>query len=106
MAKCATNASGAIWWPNFELMQVPPFGTNSGGITWWSNFELIQVEPHTLGTNAGGILEFYLAGEITQVKDSIPWVRCAFGNVLTEDRFQKKRPSCLLIKLQNSIHHP
>ena len=26
---------------------------------------------------------FYLAGEITQVKESIPWVRRASGNVLT-----------------------
>ena len=25
---------------------------------------------------------FYFAGEITQVMDSIPWVRCASGNVL------------------------
>ena len=25
----------------------------------------------------------YLAGEINQVKESIPWVRCASGNVLT-----------------------
>ena len=51
-------------------MQVaPPVGTNSGGITWWSNFELIQVEP------------LYLAGEITQVKEAIPWFRCASGNV-------------------------
>ena len=24
---------------------------------------------------------FYLAGEITQVKESIPWVRCASGNI-------------------------
>ena len=24
---------------------------------------------------------FYLAGEITQVEESIPWVRCASGNV-------------------------
>ena len=24
---------------------------------------------------------FFLAGEITQVKESIPWVRCASGNV-------------------------
>ena len=24
---------------------------------------------------------FYLAGEITQVLDAIPWVRCASGNV-------------------------
>ena len=26
-------------------------------------------------------MEFYLAGEMTQVIDSIPWVRCASGNV-------------------------
>ena len=26
-------------------------------------------------------VEFYLAGEITQGIDSIPWVRCASGNV-------------------------
>ena len=26
-------------------------------------------------------MTFYLAGEITQVKESIPWVRCASGNV-------------------------
>ena len=26
-------------------------------------------------------LAFILAGEITQVKESIPWVRCASGNV-------------------------
>ena len=28
---------------------------------------------------------FYLAGEITQVKESIPWVRCASGNVFDEN---------------------
>ena len=49
------------------------FGTNAGGTTWWSNFELIQVEPMQVA--------FYLAGEIFQVKESIPWVRCASGNV-------------------------
>ena len=26
-------------------------------------------------------MAFFLAGEITQVKESIPWVRCASGNV-------------------------
>ena len=25
---------------------------------------------------------FYFAGEITEVLDAIPWVRCASGNVL------------------------
>ena len=27
---------------------------------------------------------FYLAGKITQVKESIPWVRCASGNVFRD----------------------
>ena len=62
MGKFVTYASGAIWWPNLELMQVAPsggqnlnqcfamqialqFGTNASGATWQSNFELVQVEP-------------------------------------------------------------
>ena len=41
----------------------------TSGTTYnWPNLEPIQVA-------------FYLAGEITQVIDSIPWVRCASGNV-------------------------
>ena len=44
VAKFATNASRATWWPNLEPMQVA---------------------------------FFLLAGEITQVKESIHWVRCA-----------------------------
>ena len=28
-------------------------------------------------------LAFYLAGELTQVLDAIPWVRCASGNVFS-----------------------
>ena len=47
---------------------VAKFGTNASGAIWWPNLELLQVEPP-------------LAGEITQVKASIPWVRCASGNV-------------------------
>ena len=42
---------------------------------------------------------FYLAGEITQVIDSIPWVRCASGNVYHEDGGVKTRSQGLLIKL-------
>ena len=44
-------------------------GTNSNCITCWANLEPMQVA-------------LYLAGEITQVKESISWVRCASGNVL------------------------
>ena len=41
---------------------------NANCVIWWSNLEPMQVA-------------FYLAGEITQVLDTIPWVRCASGNV-------------------------
>ena len=41
----------------------------------WNHIQLVK-----FGTNASGIL-FLLAGEITQVKESIPVVRCASGNV-------------------------
>ena len=47
------------------------FGTSSGGsgTTYnWPNLEPMQVA-------------LYLDGEITQVIDSLPWVRCASGNV-------------------------
>ena len=85
-ATYATYASGAIWCPNLQLMQVVPsggqicnkckwchlvvakFGTNASCAIWWPSLELIQVEPP-------------LAGEITQVLDAIPWVRCASGDV-------------------------
>ena len=44
----------------------------------------------------------YLAGEITQVKESIPWVRCASGNVSNQNRaaplllsFQEQKAAAL-----------
>ena len=62
MAKFATYASGAIWWPNLQLIQVVPsggqiwnnckwshlvviFATNESGVIWWPNLQLIQVAP-------------------------------------------------------------
>ena len=79
MAKFGTNASGAIWWPNLQPMQVvASFATDSSGAIWWPNFELIQVEPHTICQIWN---QCFLTGEVTQAKESIPWVRCASGNV-------------------------
>ena len=70
MAKFGTNAIGAIWWTTLQLMQIAPSGGQIANcITCWPNLEPMQVA-------------FYLTGEITQVIDSIPWVRCASGNVL------------------------
>ena len=62
VAKFATNASGAVCWPNLQLMQVVPscgqvcnsckwrhlvanFATNANGAIWWSNLQLMQVAP-------------------------------------------------------------
>ena len=54
------------------MLVAPPVGqiwTNTSGTTYnWPNLEPMQVA-------------FFLAGEITQVKESIPWVRIASGNV-------------------------
>ena len=55
-------------------------------------------------------MAFYLAGEITQVIDSIPWVRCASGNVyyyllyrsIAEAHFQKSRAEAALGKIGDS----
>ena len=47
---------------------VAKFVTGASGATWW------PLEPMQVA--------FYLAGEITQVKEAILWVRCASGNVL------------------------
>ena len=38
---------------------------------------------------------FYLAGGITQVLDSIPWVRCASGNVFPKNLFWKQNPKLI-----------
>ena len=54
-----------FWWHHL----VVKFWTNTSGTTYnWPNLEPKQVA-------------FYSAGEITQVIDSLPWVRCASGNV-------------------------
>ena len=49
------------------------FVTDASGATWWPNLEPMQVAF------------FLLAAEITQVKEAIPWVRCASGNVFPPD---------------------
>ena len=47
MTKFATNASGANWWPNLQIMQVAPlvakFATNASGAIWWANLQLMQL---------------------------------------------------------------
>ena len=59
VAKFAAVRNGAILWPILQLMS-----TNASGAIWWQ-------------------VAFFLAGEITQVKESISWVRGASGNVFT-----------------------
>ena len=56
MVKFRTDPSGEFW-------------TNTSGAAYnWPNLEPMQVA-------------FYLDGEITQVKETIPWVCCVSGNV-------------------------
>ena len=60
---------GQIWNQCWWRHLVVKFWTNTSGTTYnWPNLEPMKVE-------------FFLAGDITQVIDSIPWVRCASGNV-------------------------
>ena len=72
MAKFVTKANIATWWPKLELM------LNADCISCWPNFYPMQVA-------------FYLAKEITQVQDAIPWVRCASGNVYNLREFRIKQ---------------
>ena len=58
VGKFVINACGAIWWPNLQLMQMAPSG---GQISSWS------LQPV----------------DVTQVKESIPWVRYATANVFS-----------------------
>ena len=69
---------------------VAKFGTYASGAIWWPNLELMQVEPP-------------LAGEITQVRDAIPWVRCASGNVSFMWVSGLKCLLCLFFKNLNNI---
>ena len=86
MTKSGTNASGAIWWPNSEVIQVAPSGdqiwnycmwrhpvtkfwTNVSVTILWPNFELMQVA-------LSGDLYVHCTIILT-----IIWVRCAYGNV-------------------------
>ena len=57
MAKFGTNASSAILWTILQLMQIAQPGDQN-----WNQC-------------------LFLAGEISQVNEAIPWVRCAPGNV-------------------------
>jgi len=107
---CATNANCTILWSNLELMQVAPpvgqiwnqfwwhhlvvkFWTNTSGTTYnWPNLEPMQVA-------------FYLAGEITQVIDSIPWVRCASCNVWHVISYSGAKHLKLRSKIYMSYQH-
>ena len=76
-AKFATKASGTIWWPKLQLMQMSP----SGG-QFWNQCKLHYMLAK-FGTDAGVATWLsFLAGEISQVKESVPWVRCASGNAM------------------------
>ena len=49
------------------------FSTHASDAIWWPNLELMQVEPS-------------LAGEITQVRDALPWVRVPLAMFIKQAR--------------------
>ena len=78
MGKFATNAIGAIWWSNWNQCAsgspVAKLATVACGAIWWPNLQPIkEVLLKSIKT--------ILVERFTHVMDSIPWVRCASGNV-------------------------
>ena len=69
-----TISSGAIWWPNLQLMQVAPIG---GQICSSCNWRHLVAK---FGTYASGAT---ICWRDNSSLDAIPWIRCASGNVLT-----------------------
>ena len=66
----ATPPGGQAWNQCKWHYMLAKFGTNTSGTTCWPNLEV----------------PFFLAGDIAQVIESIPWVRCASGNVFAFHR--------------------
>ena len=62
---------------------VAKFETYASGATWWPNLEPMQVAI------------FLSAGEITQDKEAIPWVRCASGNVYFQNPMSGSKVSLI-----------
>ena len=74
MAKFGTNTSGAIWWPNLELIHVAPSGAQI-----WNLYKWRHLVPKN-ATNASGAM--LLPNLIPSHRVNF-WVRCASGNVLS-----------------------
>ena len=68
MTKFVTNASGAIWWPNLEVMQ--PIQVPLKSILKYLTWIFLATE-----------FASFVAGKIYQVIEANAWVRCASGNV-------------------------
>ena len=72
MAKFATNASGAIWWPNLQLMQVATSGDQICNIWKWrhlvATFAINARGAICRPTNVSGAI---LLPSSIQVTDSI-----------------------------------
>ena len=81
-----TNASSAIWWPKLDPILIALHVSQICNQFWWHHL-VVKFWTYLSGTTYNWPnlepmhVAFYSAGEITQVKESIPWVRCASGNV-------------------------
>ena len=77
VAKFGTNASGAIWWPIFQLMQLMQVAPSCGQFFNSCKWRHLVAK---FGTNASGAT---ISWRDNSSLDAIPWVRCASGNVLS-----------------------
>ena len=78
VAKFGTNASGAIWWPIFQLMQLMQVAPSCGQFFNSCKWRHLVAK---FGTNASGAT---ISWRDNSSLDAIPWVRCASGNVCIE----------------------
>ena len=53
----------------------------SRGIIWWTIMELMQLLHNNWPNLENLQVEFHFAGDLAQIIETIPWARCASGNV-------------------------
>ena len=53
----------------------------SRGIIWWTIMELMQLLHNNWPNLENLQVEFHFAGDLAQTIETIPWARCASGNV-------------------------
>ena len=84
VAKFGTNASDAIWWPIFQLIQLMQVAPSCG--QFFNPCKWCHLVAK-FGTNASGAT---ISWRDNSSLDALPWVRCASGNVFLNDASPKR----------------